>query len=153
MWISDSESSPFATILGVLPGGCVNFPGPGLKSEPLFSFGLFVLKSQGREWRCLPVLFTVCVLSDPGWFSYRLEPTPFWPSSPSLGSPETKDNGNSQKSRFSTYLFMSYQHWESTSSKCSHTERPPDAKQWLSSWAKWCQRGKVTWRRLRSESE
>lgn len=79
MWISDLKS-PFATILGVLPGGCVNFPGQWLKSEPLFSFEIVcqTLKVLGQGIPDVsPMLFTVCVLSDPGWFSYRLVPNTF----------------------------------------------------------------------------
>lgn len=56
-------------ILEVLPSGCVNFLGQCLKSEPLFPFGI-VCQTPAVSWLGIqdvsPLLFAVCVLSDPG---------------------------------------------------------------------------------------
>lgn len=73
---------PFATIWGVLPGGCVNSPCQWLKSKPLFSFGIVCQSPEvSGLWihDVSPVLFTVHVFSHPGWFSYTLEPNTFLP--------------------------------------------------------------------------
>lgn len=80
-----------------------------------FHLGLFVrlLKSQDVS----PVLFTVCALPDPGWFSYRLESNIFCTSIPFLGSPEIKDDENFEKSRVILYHFTDFWHCESTHSK------------------------------------
>lgn len=63
-----SSLPPLRCLLGGLPERCVNGPSQWLKSEPLFSFGLFVrlLKSQGRDSSRMPWAVHSCVRSDPG---------------------------------------------------------------------------------------
>ena len=61
----------------------LTFQASGWNLNHCFHLGLFVrlLKCQDVS----PVLFTVCVLSDPGWFSYRLESNTFLLFQPLLG--------------------------------------------------------------------
>lgn len=67
MWISDSESSPFATILEVLPSECVSFLGQWLKSEPLLPFGI-VCQTPAVTWLGIQnvpsELFSLCALKS-----------------------------------------------------------------------------------------
>lgn len=110
MWISDSESSPFATILEVLPSECVSFLGQRLKSEPLLPFGIVVrlLPSHGWRFKMYPRCsqFVCSQIQDDS--DTDKNPTPSCPSSPSLGRPETKDKSNAQKPRFRVLDFMDF---------------------------------------------
>lgn len=72
--------------------------------------GLFVrlLPSHGWGFKTYPLCSqSVCSQIQDDSDTDK-NPTPSCPSSPSLGSPETKDESNAQKSRFSVFDFMDF---------------------------------------------
>lgn len=81
MWILDSEPSLLLLFEEPCQVDVLTPHANGWNPNHCFPLGLFVSLLKSQDWihDVSPVLFTVHVLSHPGWFSYTLEPNTFLP--------------------------------------------------------------------------